>query len=497
MILFTAISGLANGIIVMIFGLLTWLHNPKNKANKLIGLLCLSVSLWSLTWVVSAFAENINVALLSMRILNFWAIFIPILFLHWILSLLNIEKNKINKIVLIIGYFITLFFAFFSFSDYFITVRPKPYFYYYAEPQMLHPFYLVFCYFGLAGFALYKLIKLYKKADGYKRAQIKYVFLGSFIGFGGGATNYLLYYNIPIPPFGNPLIAVGFGFFTYAVIRYRLMDIQIVIGKGIAYLFSFITIIGAGLLLAYSNSRLAVPLSIPVLVPFIALLSVALLRIHKFYENIAAKYFYQDFSNLKITIAELEERLTEVLELETLSSLIGNTLMNSFQLEKIAIFIKKIYEKEEKYIIQKSINFNKKELLFLIQNKGFKDCFNKNKKLLTKSEFQHLQGLLDSDIEILIPLVFKKQIIGIIMLGSKKSGDAFSIQDLELLTALSYQASVALKNASLFAEVNKRKEELESFYRLTVGRELKMVELKQKVKELEEKLEEKTKKNNK
>jgi len=73
-------------------------------------------------------------------------------------------------------------------------------------------------------------------------------------------------------------------------------------------------------------------------------------------------------------------------------------------------------------------------------------------------------------------------------LGDKKSQEAFSNEDLELLNNLSYQASIALKNASLFAEVNKRKEELESFYRLTVGRELKMIELKSKIKELEEKL---------
>jgi len=37
-------------------------------------------------------------------------------------------------------------------------------------------------------------------------------------------------------------------------------------------------------------------------------------------------------------------------------------------------------------------------------------------------------------------------------------------------------------------EIEKRKEDLEKFYKLTVGRELRMVELKKQIKELEEKL---------
>jgi len=39
--------------------------------------------------------------------------------------------------------------------------------------------------------------------------------------------------------------------------------------------------------------------------------------------------------------------------------------------------------------------------------------------------------------------------------------------------------------------VKNRKEELERFYRLTVGRELKIVELERKIQEMEEKLENK------
>ena len=47
-----------------------------------------------------------------------------------------------------------------------------------------------------------------------------------------------------------------------------------------------------------------------------------------------------------------------------------------------------------------------------------------------------------------------------------------------------------------YEEIKKRKEDLEKFYKLTVGRELKMIELKQKIKELEERMREKNQANN-
>jgi hypothetical protein len=73
-----------------------------------------------------------------------------------------------------------------------------------------------------------------------------------------------------------------------------------------------------------------------------------------------------------------------------------------------------------------------------------------------------------------------------IIFGDKLSGEAYTIQDIDLLTTLSYQLSIALNNALSFAEIEKKKAELEIFYKAAVGRELKMIELKKKIKELEE-----------
>jgi len=52
-----------------------------------------------------------------------------------------------------------------------------------------------------------------------------------------------------------------------------------------------------------------------------------------------------------------------------------------------------------------------------------------------------------------LPMIISNKLIGIIVLGSKVSGDAYTKEDLDLLTTLSKQATIAIDNARLYKEV--------------------------------------------
>ncbi|MDD2732087.1 MAG: histidine kinase N-terminal 7TM domain-containing protein [Candidatus Pacebacteria bacterium] len=493
MILYSAISGFLNGIAVIVFGLLVWFNCPRKKVRNLMILMCFVIAVWGISWGFAAIAKDRILSSFLNRVLDFSALFIPIFFLHWVLVLL--EKERKNKIILITGYLITLSFVPFAFTDYFLTVEPASPFYFYPKAGALHLFYLISCYIGLVGFAFYELLKANKESVGYTKAQIKYVLLGGVLGFGGGATNFFLFYNIPILPYGNPLVAIGFSLLTYAVIRYRLMDIKIALSRIIAYSLSFTTIIILGIGLAYLNYQLKESLSYIILFPLFIFISISILYVHKWYERFIIYYFYPSFYNTKIAIADLEEKLSQVLELDLLSRLIINTLKNIFRIDKIAILIKD--SRRKRYIIKHSLNFRKEDLAFL-SGEGFLISFvEKNKKTLIKEEIQDavkgniLNKMTNAGIEVLIPIIFQKKVIAVIILSNKVSKEAFSLEDLLLLEVFSNQVSIALKNATLFSEINKRKEELERFYRLTVSRELRIKELEKKIKELKERLEKK------
>ena len=68
--------------------------------------------------------------------------------------------------------------------------------------------------------------------------------------------------------------------------------------------------------------------------------------------------------------------------------------------------------------------------------------------------------------ELCIPLIAKQKLIGIINLGVKGKGDMYTHEDLELLTTLSNQATVALENARLYEDISRAKVQMQRADRL-------------------------------
>lgn len=60
--------------------------------------------------------------------------------------------------------------------------------------------------------------------------------LGMFtLGFLGGATNFPLWYHVPIPPYGMLMVPIYCVFVTWAVLKYDMVDIALVVGRGVSW----------------------------------------------------------------------------------------------------------------------------------------------------------------------------------------------------------------------------------------------------------------------
>ncbi|MBM3258047.1 MAG: GAF domain-containing sensor histidine kinase, partial [Candidatus Nealsonbacteria bacterium] len=83
----------------------------------------------------------------------------------------------------------------------------------------------------------------------------------------------------------------------------------------------------------------------------------------------------------------------------------------------------------------------------------------------TITEQQNFSKLHDQmkhvEISICLPLISSKRLIGIIILGGKISGDAYTKEDLELLNTLSKQAGIAIENALLYKKTQDFSKKLE------------------------------------
>jgi signal transduction histidine kinase len=73
---------------------------------------------------------------------------------------------------------------------------------------------------------------------------------------------------------------------------------------------------------------------------------------------------------------------------------------------------------------------------------------------IDKQDIKRVVERLDSmESEVCIPLMTRSDLIGILNLGHKRSGDMYSHEDLDLLAQFATQASVALENARLYQEM--------------------------------------------
>jgi signal transduction histidine kinase len=83
----------------------------------------------------------------------------------------------------------------------------------------------------------------------------------------------------------------------------------------------------------------------------------------------------------------------------------------------------------------------------------------------------------DLQSEVLMPLVFEQQLLGLVALGKKKSGRGYGADDFGVLTPLADQLALALQNGALFEESEKAKEEYRDLYGRSEAMNRRLVEM--------------------
>ena len=232
MILYCIVTSAINCLASLVLALMVYWKKPRSRANLAFCWFAVTAVLWSGFYFAWQVAENADTALQYTRVLSAGAILIPIAYFHFALRLLGEE----HRLSLRLGYVLSALFAGFSLVTPLVVagVEPRLGFPFWPVPGPLYSAYLVFFAFYLIA-TLRMFVRGYRAADGLRRNQLRLVTLGTAAGFVGGATNFLLWYGIPIPPVGNGLVAVYVVAVGYAIIRFRLMDYDLLAVRVVAY----------------------------------------------------------------------------------------------------------------------------------------------------------------------------------------------------------------------------------------------------------------------
>ena len=242
-----SISGLVNAITALGFGSVVFLKNWRDFGNRLFFLMTLSLAVWGFAyWQWLAELHSQSVALFWVHILAAASVLIPIFFFHWVVVLLG-RVEKFRTLILIL-YASAIVIVFLSPTNLVVDgLRPKLFFPFWPDPGIAYTFYIFTLYVGSIIFSLYLLISEFTQPKSILRGQTFYIIIGAVCGFGGGFTDFFLWYNIPIPPYGNFLVAAFPFLLAYAVIKHHLFNLKAIAAELLVIFISIILLIEAGL----------------------------------------------------------------------------------------------------------------------------------------------------------------------------------------------------------------------------------------------------------
>src|SRR5439155_16273373 len=229
-----AVSGLLTGVSSLAMGVFVLSKDKTNKLYRVWFLFTAAVAIWGFGGMWIALEQNQTRAILAWRsAFAFGVVWIPILFYHFVTIFCDLHKRKVLVVNYVIG---ALFAPLILFSPLFFgNVRFAFSSFYYSYPGSTLFYLFVGWWLWLVIYAHYQVFKLYRHASGIKRNQFKYFFIGFALAYGTGSLDYLPIFNIDIYPYGNFGIMAYPIIMTYAIARYRIMDITMVIHKGLAY----------------------------------------------------------------------------------------------------------------------------------------------------------------------------------------------------------------------------------------------------------------------
>lgn len=219
-----AISGLINALTAVSFGVLVLFKNWRNRQNQIFFLMTGSLAIWGIAYWQWLKAVDYESALLWVRILAVGSVFIPTFFLDWIVQLMNKPKEIRNFVSL--AYLVAIAVALFANTEHIISgLSQKLSFPFWPDPGMLYTIYFWLLYIGVVFYSIHTLYHGYlEEKNPQRRGQLLYILWGAVLGFGGGFTNFLLWYGIPIPPYGTFLVAAFPFLLGFSVVRHGLFN---------------------------------------------------------------------------------------------------------------------------------------------------------------------------------------------------------------------------------------------------------------------------------
>jgi PAS domain S-box-containing protein len=325
--------------------------------------------------------------------------------------------------------------------------------------------YLAAC-FVAAGLVFYASFR--KAPSGILRQQLKWLSGGTLVGSLPFAAFYVLPYLLnplqkPFMMFASlslVLIPLCFG---YAIIRYRLMDVDIIFKRGLAHTaataavaavcFALVGLSG-GIFHTNSGDRLVAVLSITVA-------SFLFQPIRLWIQGRLDHFFYRDRLDYRRTLIEFGKTLTNEVRLDPMLSSVMDRVSQTLLVDRLAIFVED-RETPGKMRLARSMGVRVSGTLDL----SFLDparpelvrgpLFFESPRAARGASESTQNTIAQLDLNYYVPCRIREHCVAVLGLGKTVDGDFLSSDDVELVETIAGYVAVALDNAQLYNSLEQK-----------------------------------------
>ena len=303
-----------------------------------------------------------------------------------------------------------------------------------------------------------------RKLTGYKRNQIVYFLIATMTIFiSTTLIVVLIEYNIAIPPFCLFLLPFNMAFLAYVLAKGRLMEINLAIGRAMVYgvtifVVGLLCIVGIGVANQIDPHFLGTSqiLFITLLVLVVtSAMAVILPRLGPQAEQAFQSRFFGDRYRYQQALNDIITQISTISSAEELLQTIVDKIVEHMKVPRAAVLMQEDVTTDFVARARANLQGSNGDAPMLADNTEVIQWMRQNKRSLIKEELQFREALprakkIADELEkigasMCVPMMLDGQLVGMLALENKISGDMFVERDIRLLERLCGEVALAVR----------------------------------------------------